>query len=98
MNGTQPVSVLRRLKQQTLRAARGSGVLSLARESAWRGRRLLILGYHGISSADEHEWDGELYIPLTLLRRRFVALRAGGYAVLPLNEAVRRLYDGSLPP
>lgn len=90
--------MLKRIKQGTLSAARGSGVLSLARESAWRGRRLLILGYHGVSSADEHEWDGELYIPPSLLRRRLSAIRDGGYTVLPLDEAVRRLYDGSLPP
>ena len=98
MTEARPVSVLKRLKQRTLSAARGSGVLSFARESAWRARRLLILGYHGVASRDEHEWDGELYIPPTLLRRRFVAMRDGGYAVLPLHEAVRRLYDGSLPP
>jgi peptidoglycan/xylan/chitin deacetylase (PgdA/CDA1 family) len=94
----RPVSVLKRLKQGTLSAARGSGVLSLARESAWRARRLLILGYHGISSRDEHEWDGELYIPPALLRRRLSAIRDGGYTVLPLDEAVRRLYEGTLPP
>ena len=97
MTEAKSVSVLKRLKQQTLSAARGSGVLSFARESAWRGRRLLILGYHGVSARDEHEWDGELYIPPALLRRRFLALRDGGYAVLPLDEAIRRLYDGSLP-
>jgi peptidoglycan/xylan/chitin deacetylase (PgdA/CDA1 family) len=90
--------MLKRIKQGTLSAARGSGVLSFARESAWRGRRLLILGYHGVSSLDEHEWDGELYIPPSLLRRRLSAIRDGGYTVLPLSEAVHRLYSGSLPP
>jgi peptidoglycan/xylan/chitin deacetylase (PgdA/CDA1 family) len=98
MTAAKSVSVLKRLKQGTLTAARGSGVLSIAKQSAWRGRRLLILGYHGVSSHDEHEWDGELYVPPSLLRRRFAAIRDGGYTVLPLGEAVRRLYDGSLPP
>ena len=92
-----PVSVLKSLKRRTLSAARGTGILSLARASSWRGRRLLILGYHGVSTADEHEWDGELYVPPELLRGRFVALRDGGYQVLPLGDAVRRLYEGTLP-
>jgi len=43
-------------------------------------------------------WDPELYIPPELLRARFSMLRDGGYTVLPLGEAITRLYDGSLPP
>jgi peptidoglycan/xylan/chitin deacetylase (PgdA/CDA1 family) len=58
----------------------------------------LILGYHGVAVRDEHEWDGELYISPQLLRRRFATLRGGGYEVLKLDDAVRRLYDGTLPP
>ena len=92
-----PPSVLKSIKQRTLSAANSAGVLSLARESAWRGRRLLILGYHGVSTADEHEWDSELYIPPSLLRERFDTLRDGGYCVLPLADALRQLYHGSLP-
>jgi len=92
-----PPSVLKSIKQKTLSAASSAGVLSFARQSAWRGRRLLILGYHGVSTADEHEWDSELYIPPSLLRERFEVLRAGGYHVLPLAESIRQLYDGSLP-
>lgn len=98
MTASHRISVLKSLKQRTLTAATRSGLMSLARDSGWRGRRLLILAYHGVSASDEHEWDGSLYIPPTLLRARFTALRDGGYRVLPLDEAVRRLYDGSLPP
>ena len=72
--------------------------MSLARDSGWRGRRLLILAYHGVSASDEHEWDRALYIPPALLRARFTALKNGGYRVLPLDQAVRLLYDGGLPP
>jgi peptidoglycan/xylan/chitin deacetylase (PgdA/CDA1 family) len=96
MSGPPP-SMLKSIKRGTLAAAHSAGIMSLARESAWRGRRLLILGYHGVSSDDEHLWDRELYVPPELLRQRFDALRQGGYHVLPLNEAVRRLYDSTLP-
>jgi len=92
------ISVLKSLKRRTLTAATRSGLMSLARDSGWRGRRLLILAYHGVSASDEHEWDGSLYIPPTLLRSRFSALRDGNYRVLPLDEALRRLYDRTLPP
>ena len=98
MTTQQPLSVLKRLKRGTLGAARFAGVLGFTRETSWRQRRLLILGYHGVSAADEHLWDGELYMPPQLLRERFTILRDGGYRVLPLDEAVARLYDGSLPP
>lgn len=98
MTQRKPLSVLKRLKRGTLGAARMAGVLGFTRETSWRQRRLLILGYHGVSSADEHLWDGELYIPPTLLRERFTLLREGGYRVLSLREAVGRLYDGTLPP
>ena len=91
-------SMLKRLKRGTLSAARSTGILSFTRHTSWRQRRLLILGYHGVSTADEHLWDPELYIPPELLRARLSVLRDGGYAVLPLGEAIARLYDGSLPP
>ena len=92
------VSTLKRLKCGTLRAARSTGVLRFTRQTSWRRRRVLILGYHGVSTADEHLWNPELYIPPELLRARFSFLRDGGYAVLPLGEAITRLYEGSLPP
>jgi len=93
-----PASTLKRLKRATLSAARKTGVLDFTSQTSWRNRRLLILGYHGVSTADEHQWDPELYIPPEVLRARFSSLRDGGYSVLPLGEAITRLYDGSLPP
>jgi peptidoglycan/xylan/chitin deacetylase (PgdA/CDA1 family) len=90
--------MLKTLKTHALRTARHAGILSATRESAWRRRRLLILGYHGVSTSDEHLWDGELYMRPETLRARFAALRAGGYEVLGLAEAIRRMNDGTLPP
>lgn len=65
--------------------------------SGWRRQRLLILCYHGIALDDEAQWNGGLYVPQSHLRARFEVLRRGGYSVLPFDEAIRRLYDGTLP-
>jgi peptidoglycan/xylan/chitin deacetylase (PgdA/CDA1 family) len=87
-----------RVKRRILRASSNVGLLHRIRDSAWRNRRLLILCYHSISIDDEHEWSGTYSMSPELLAARFRMLRDGGYSVLPLDEAVRRLYDGTLPP
>jgi peptidoglycan/xylan/chitin deacetylase (PgdA/CDA1 family) len=74
-----------------------TGFTRFVAASSWRRERLLVVSYHGVSLADEHEWDPELYIsPMSLLRRLNTLARIG-CTVLPLEEAVRRLYDGTLP-
>jgi peptidoglycan/xylan/chitin deacetylase (PgdA/CDA1 family) len=55
------------------------------------------LCYHGVSQDDEHLWS-DLYVSQDHLRNRFLAIRDGGYTVLPLAEALSRLYAGTLPP
>jgi len=87
-----------RLKEVVLEIAKTVGVFALVRDSAWRRRRLLILCYHGVSMDDEHEWSPTLYVTQAKLRERLKSLRDGGYTILPLSEATRRLYDGTLPP
>jgi peptidoglycan/xylan/chitin deacetylase (PgdA/CDA1 family) len=77
--------------------ARAIGGFAVVRNSPWRRRRLLILCYHGVSLDDEHEWDPALFVTQDHLRRRLRALRDGGYEILPLADAARRLYDGTLP-
>ena len=86
-----------RPKDILLRAARASGLLTLIRDSEWRRRRLLIFCWHGVSIRDEHRWNGELYVTADLLRRRLCHLRRHRYAILPLDEACRRLTEGTLP-
>jgi len=93
---TPPFTVI--VKRRVLGASSRLGLLSNVRDSAWRQRRLLILCYHSISIDDEHEWSGAYSMSPALLESRFRMLRAGGYNVLPLTDAVRRLYEGTLPP
>ena len=55
------------LKTALFTFANAAGVSRRFAETAWRCRRLMILCYHGVSLADEHEWNPTLYIsPRTL--------------------------------
>ena len=58
----------------------------------------MILCYHGVSIDDEHQWRPLLYMSPELLERRLEILRKGKYNVLPLAEALERLYRNDLPP
>lgn len=91
------MSALKLAKQGVLAAVRAVGGFRLVRDSSWRQRRLLILCYHGVSLLDEHEWNPELYVSPERFRDRMRMLREGGYNVLPLDEAVARLREGTLP-
>lgn len=91
-------SRLKAAKVWFLRRANEAGLFRTLRDSRWRSRRLLILAYHGISLADEHEWSPELYLPPEAIRARFELIRSQGYQVLPLREAVEKLRAGTLPP
>jgi peptidoglycan/xylan/chitin deacetylase (PgdA/CDA1 family) len=90
--------MLRPLKLSLLNASRAAGAFRFVRNTRWRGEQLLIICYHGVSIDDEHEWGPGLYMTPEGLASRFEMLRRRGCAVLPLGEAVRRLYEGTLPP
>jgi peptidoglycan/xylan/chitin deacetylase (PgdA/CDA1 family) len=99
MNGSRPSPPLTVVvKRGVLGASSRIGLLGGVRDSAWRQRRLLILCYHSISIDDEHEWSGTYSMNPAVLESRLRMLRDGRYNVLPLDEAVRRLYEGTLPP
>lgn len=89
--------MLRSLKLTAMRMAQGLGLNSLLLESRWRRQRLLILCYHGVSLDDEHEWGPAMYLPPALFRERMEALRRMDCSVLPLDDALDRLYTGRLP-
>ena len=90
--------MLRYIRGGALRLLKSSGIFDLAKNSRWRSQRLLILCYHGIALEEEHKWIPSLYMHPELFEQRLQALRTGKYAVLPLGEAVERLYRNDLPP
>jgi peptidoglycan/xylan/chitin deacetylase (PgdA/CDA1 family) len=91
-------NMLRSLRKASFAALNSCGISAAVAGSQWRQRRLLILCYHGISVEDEHEWLPRTYMPASALRGRFQLLRDTGCSVLPLGEALQRLYAGNLPP
>jgi peptidoglycan/xylan/chitin deacetylase (PgdA/CDA1 family) len=92
-----PLDIARRARSGALQFALSSGLARLIAGSSWRQRRLLILCYHGVSLRDEHEWS-DLYVSPDHLDGRLQLLREEGCSVVTLDEGVRRLYDGTLPP
>jgi len=88
----------RQLRRAALTILKSCGAFSLVRKSAWRRHKLLILCYHGVSLEDENQWRPFLYMSPQQLERRLDILRDGKYAVLPLAEALERLYRKDLPP
>ncbi|MBC8031405.1 MAG: polysaccharide deacetylase family protein [Pyrinomonadaceae bacterium] len=91
------MKMLKKFKQLTLKSLKTAGVSTLVRNSRWRQQRLLILAYHGISINDEHLWNSSQYMPADVLRTRFELLKKAKCAVLPLDEAVKRMYANDLP-
>ena len=89
--------MLKSLKRVALRASKASGIFATVSRTPWRAHRLLILGYHGVSLADEHEWDPALYMTPEQLGRRLELLARRRCTVLPLAEALMRLFQGELP-
>jgi peptidoglycan/xylan/chitin deacetylase (PgdA/CDA1 family) len=89
--------MLKKFKQATLKSLKSAGVSALVHNSAWRRERLLILAYHGISTDDEHLWNNSLFMSPEMFRNRLELLKKSRCSVLPLNEALERLYKNDLP-
>ena len=89
--------MLKRFKQATLKSLKSAGVSQIVRNSRWRRDRLLILAYHGIAVEDEHLWDDSLFMSAEMFRRRLELIKKSRCTVLPLGEAVDRLYANDLP-
>jgi peptidoglycan/xylan/chitin deacetylase (PgdA/CDA1 family) len=91
------MTMLKKFKQAALKSLKSAGVSTLVHNSRWRRQRLLILAYHGIALSDEHLFNGSQFISAELFRDRLELLRKSKCAVLPLDEAVARLYADDLP-
>ena len=91
------MTMLKKFKQAALKSLKSTGVSTLVHNSRWRRQRLLILAYHGISLSDEHLWNGSQFVSADILRTRLEMLRKSNCEVLPLGEAVERLYARDLP-
>jgi len=90
--------MIKSFKRTALRAGEVFSVSSRVADSRWRRRRLAILCYHGVAIDDEDQWDPRFTVSSEILERRLRLLRERSYNVLPLGEAVTRLYAGTLPP
>jgi peptidoglycan/xylan/chitin deacetylase (PgdA/CDA1 family) len=89
--------MLKSLKRATLQSLKTTGLSAAVHNSRWRRQRLLILAYHGVSLADEHLWNSSQFMPAQVFRSRLQQLKKSNCAVLPLGEAVARLYANDLP-
>ena len=89
--------MLKKFKQATLRSLKTTGLSTLVHNSRWRRQRLLILAYHGISTHDEHLWNDSLYMAAESFRKRLELIKQSNCVVLPLGEALVRLYAEDLP-
>jgi peptidoglycan/xylan/chitin deacetylase (PgdA/CDA1 family) len=84
------------VKRAFFHVAKALGLFALARRLT--RRQLRILGYHGASIRNEHDFSPGTFMSAGTFEGRLDLLEAGGYPVLPLAEAVTRLRDGTLPP
>lgn len=78
-----------------LSLVRALGGFALARRLTRRDLRILC--YHGLALDDEARFQPKLFMRAETFRRRLQLIAARGHPVLPLDDALRRLDDGSLP-
>lgn len=86
---------MRSVKITLLFVAKALGFFSLAR---WATRsHLKILCYHGFELYDETAFRPKLFIKPACFEQRLKTIQRYGFQVLPLDEAVERLYAETLP-
>src|ERR1700744_1385599 len=90
--------MFRQVAAHVFSISKATGVEAAVRNSAWRRNRLLVLCWHGIFLADEHESCGGSYVLQEVFRDRLHTLTEGGYNVLDLDSALQQLHAGELPP
>ena len=90
--------MIRTLQGTALSTMRAAGGFALASRSAWRSERIIILRYHGVSQEDEHQWNPRLFVPPEHLAARIRFLLKRGFHLVTVDEGIRRLNEGTLPP
>jgi peptidoglycan/xylan/chitin deacetylase (PgdA/CDA1 family) len=83
-----------RLKSALYAGARAMGLFAVSRFLTRDALRIVC--WHGISHDEEQARFPSLFLSPDILERRLLGLHR--YPVLPLDEAVRGLADGTLPP
>jgi peptidoglycan/xylan/chitin deacetylase (PgdA/CDA1 family) len=89
--------MLRGLKQAGLVTAQRYGLFKVVSSSRFRNSKVLILGYHGVSLKDEHQWNPFAYVSPQTLRQRLEIIKRNKCTVLSLEEAIQHLKHGHLP-
>lgn len=82
------------LKRLFYHSAKMLGLFALSRKLT--RNKLRVLCYHGVSLDNEHEVFDKLFITPDLLDQRMAYLKEQKYTVLPLEQAVERMYDGQI--
>ena len=90
-----PLTAARALKCTFLRVCAALGLFRLT--SLLFARRLQILCYHGFQLADECRFRPQLFISEDTFIGRLQHLVREGFVVLPLDEALTRMWNGTLP-
>lgn len=85
----------RRIILTAFKACKAMGLFRLARRMTRPDLRILC--YHGFVLDDEDDFRESLFVSRAFLDRRMRYLQDQGYCVLPLDEAIDRLDDGTLP-
>lgn len=94
-NETDTEDVMRTFKQLFYWLGKVTGVFYLS--SCLTGKQLRILAYHGTAMVDEGEFKPQLFIDHRLFCERMEYLARKKFPVLPLETAVEKLKQGSLP-
>jgi peptidoglycan/xylan/chitin deacetylase (PgdA/CDA1 family) len=90
-----PLTTARGLKCTFLRVCAALGLFRLT--GMLFARRLQILCYHGFQLADECRFRPQLFISEDTFIGRLQHLAREGFVVLPLGEALTRMWNGTLP-
>jgi peptidoglycan/xylan/chitin deacetylase (PgdA/CDA1 family) len=86
---------VRGLRLLLLFACKWLGLFWIARK--YTRHRLRIICYHGFELEDESSFRPKLYMRRRSFERRLETIRRLEFAVLPLEEAIERLSQGTLP-